>query len=194
MNLCRAIWFAALLALLAGCGRQDGGKFQLTDVTGATFGRDVQLTDHNGVARTLGDFRGKVVIVFFGFTHCSDVCPTALAEYASVKRELGVDGSRVQVLFVTVDPERDTPAVLRQYVTAFDPTFLGLHGNAAQTLTTAKEFKVFYQKQPASGGAYTVDHSAGTFVFDPEGRLRVFVQHGAPTASLLHDVRLLLAS
>ena len=153
-----------------------------------------KLTDHNGRARTLEDFRGKVVTVFFGFTHCPDVCPATLAEMAQVMRELGPDAERVQVLFVTVDPERDTAQVLKQYVPSFHPSFLGLYGDADAIARTAKEFKIFYQKQPLPGGGYSVDHSAGTYIYDPAGRVRLFASHGRGAGLLLHDIRILLAS
>jgi protein SCO1/2 len=135
-----------------------------------------------------------VVVIFFGFTQCPEACPTTMIELARVARDLGPDAARMQVLFVTVDPERDTPEVLRQYVPAFQSTFLGLYGTADETARTAKEFKVYYQKQRLPGGGYTMDHSAGTFVFDPQGRLRLFAQYGAGAQALLHDIRLLLAS
>ena len=180
-----------LAALLAACGN-GAPKFQLTDITGAGFGRDFQLTDHNGKPRTLADFRGKVVVVFFGYTHCPDVCPTTMGELALVMKELGKDAGEVQVLFITVDPERDTPAVLAQYVPAFDPSFLGLYGDAEATARTAKEFKVLYQKQALPGGSYAMDHSAGSFVFDPAGRLRLFASYGQSAPALLHDVRVLM--
>ena len=181
-------------ALLAGCGGDapPAPKFSLTDVTGAGFGRELSLTDHNGKPRTLADFRGKVVTVFFGFTHCPDVCPTTLAEMAQVMKALGPDAGKVQVLFVTVDPERDTPQVLQQYVPSFDPSFLGLYGDLDATARAAKEFKVFYQKQPAKNGGYSVDHSAGTYVLDRDGRLRLFAQYGQGSAPLVHDIRILL--
>jgi protein SCO1 len=184
-----------LVAALAvfGCGRGEKPAFQLTDVTGAPFGKTLALTDHNGMPRTLDQFKGKVVVVFFGFTHCPDACPTTMLELAKAARDLGADSERFQVLFVTVDPQRDTPAVLRQYVPAFNPTFLGLSGTADETARVAKEFKVYYQKQPLPSGDYTMDHSAGTFVFDPAGRLRLFGQYGAGAQALLHDIRLLLA-
>src|SRR6185369_9736285 len=152
--------FAAVVValMLAACG-DTAPKFQLTDVTGADFARDVRLTDHNGKPRTLAEFKGKVVAVFFGYTHCPDVCPVTLAELASVARDLGKDAERLQVLFITVDPERDTPEVLAKYVPAFNPAFLGLYGDAEATARTGKEFKVFFQKQPAAGGGYSVDHS-----------------------------------
>jgi protein SCO1/2 len=187
---------AALLTLLvlAGCGPgSEGPKFRLTDVTGAGFGKELNLTDHHGKPRTLADFRGKVVTVFFGFTHCPDVCPTTLAEMAQVAKALGPDADKLQVLFVTVDPERDTQKVLSQYVPAFDPGFLGLYGDAEATARAAKEFKVYYSKQPAKSGGYSVDHSAGTFILDRRGRLRLFAQYGQGAEPILHDVRLLLA-
>jgi len=181
-------------ALLAGCGgdAQQATKFTLTDVTGAGFGKELNLTDHNGKPRTLADFRGKVVTVFFGFTHCPDACPTTLAEMAQVMKDLGPDAERLQVLFVTVDPERDTPQVLKQYVPSFHPSFLGLYGDLESTARTAKEFKVFYQKQPVKNGAYSVDHSAGTFILDREGKLRLFAQYGQGPSALVHDIRILL--
>ena len=179
---------------LAACGRGgDAPKFSLTDVSGAGFGRALDLTDHNGKPRTLADFRGKVVIVFFGFTHCPDACPTTMVEMAQVVKALGPDGDKVQVLFVTVDPERDTAEVLRQYVPSFNPAFLGLFGDAAATARAAKEFKVYYQKQPVKDGGYSVDHGAGTFILDREGRLRLFAQYGQGGAAIVHDIRLLLA-
>lgn len=194
MKLFLALFFSLLgAALLAGCG--DGAKaprFKLTDVSGVGFGKELNLTDHNGRPRTLADFRGKVVTVFFGFTHCPDACPTTLAEMAQVVKELGSDAGKVQVLFVTVDPERDTPQVLARYVPSFNPAFLGLYGDAEATARAAKEFKVYYQKRPAQGTGYSVDHSAGTFILDREGRLRLFAQYGQGPAAMLHDIRLLL--
>jgi len=192
-NLLAAILCALAAACLAGCGeRPQTAKFRLTDVTGANFGKELNLTDHDGKPRTLADFRGKVVTVFFGFTHCPDVCPVTLAEMAQVVRELGPDGSRVQVLFVTVDPERDTQQVLKQYVPSFNPAFLGLYGDAEATARVAKEFKIYYRKQPAKDGHYSVDHSAGTYILDPQGRLRLFAQYGAGAPAILHDIRILL--
>ena len=192
-NLLAAILCALAAACLTGCGeRPQAAKFRLTDVTGANFGKELNLTDHDGKPRTLADFRGKVVTVFFGFTHCPDVCPVTLAEMAQVVRELGPDGSRVQVLFVTVDPERDSQQVLKQYVPSFNPTFVGLYGDAEATARVAKEFKIYYRKQPAKDGHYSVDHSAGTYIIDPQGRLRLFAQYGAGAPALLHDIRILL--
>jgi len=180
-----------LVAGFCGCARH-GTKFELTDITGASFGKELSLTDYNRRPRTLADFRGKVVVIFFGYTHCPDVCPTTLAELAQVAKTLGPDGGRMQVLFVTVDPERDTPEVLRRYVPSFDPSFLGLYGDAAATARAAKEFKIYYRKQPLSGGGYTVDHSAGTYVIDPQGKLRLFAQYGQGAAAMVHDIRMLL--
>jgi protein SCO1/2 len=183
---------AAAALLLAACS-PEGPKFQASDVTNAAFGHDFALTDFNGKPRTLADFRGKVVVLFFGYTQCPDVCPTTLAELAEARKRLGADGDRVQVLFVTVDPARDTPALLAQYVPAFDPSFLGLYGDDDTLAKTAKEFKVIYQKQPGrTPGTYTMDHSAGTYIYDPQGRLRVYVSYGQGPEVFVHDIRELL--
>ena len=191
--LATALWLLAT-ALAGGCGdKAEAPRFKLTDVTSAGFGKELNLTDHSGKPRTLADFRGKVVTVFFGFTHCPDVCPTTLVEMAQVMKELGADAERLQVLFVTVDPERDTQELLARYVPSFHPGFIGLYGDRDATARAAKEFKVYYKKQPAKGGSYSVDHSAGTFILDREGRLRLFAQYGQGPAALLHDIRLLLA-
>jgi protein SCO1/2 len=184
----------AVLAVVAivGCGPSTP-KFMASDVTGTSYGRDFQLVDHNGKPRTLADYRGKAVVVFFGYTQCPDVCPTTLAELAEAMKRLGPDAERVQVLFVTVDPERDTPDLLSKYVPAFDPRFVGLYGDADATARTAKEFKIIYQKQPGqTPGTYTMDHSAGTFVFDPNGKLRVYVGYGQGADVFAHDLRELL--
>lgn len=185
----------ALLALsIAACGPATP-KFRGSDVTGAGYAHDFRLNDHTGKARTLADFRGKVVVVFFGYTQCPDFCPTTLSELAGALHQLGPDAARVQVLFVTVDPERDTPELLARYVPAFDATFLGLYGDAAATAATAKEFKIIYQKQPGTTpGTYTMDHSAGTYVFDPQGRLRVYESYGQGPDVFVHDIRELLKS
>lgn len=184
-----AIALGALL--LAACDQQTG--FQGSDVTGSKFGRDFHLTDHTGQPRALADFRGKVVVIFFGYTQCPEECPTTLSRLAAAMQKLGPDAARVQVLLVTVDPERDTPAVLSQYVPAFDPTFLGLYGDAAATAEVAKEFKVLYQKEPGpTPGTYSMDHSTGTFIFDREGRLRVYESYAQGPDALAHDIRALL--
>lgn len=195
-----SVAFAAML-LLAGCDRLGlGGNskpdaaFINTDVTGLGYAKDFALTDHTGKARTLADFKGKAVLVFFGYTQCPDVCPTTMVEMANVMKELGPLADKVQVLFVTIDPERDTQALLAQYVPAFDSRFLGLYGDAAATEKVAREFKVFYQKVPGkTQGSYTMDHTAGSYVFDPEGHIRLFVRHGQGTEPLVHDLKLLLS-
>ena len=182
----------AALALLTACQKGKVG-FLNTDVTGADFGRALALTDHTGKPRTLEDFRGKLIVIFFGFTQCPDVCPTTMSEMAEVMRQLGARADQVQVLFVTIDPERDTAALLAQYVPAFDKRFLGLYGDAQATARVAKEFKVFYQKSPGSTpGSYSMDHTAGSYVFDPKGRLRLFVKHGQGAAPLVTDLGRLL--
>lgn len=182
----------ALAAALAACG-PSGPKFKGSDVTGASLARDFSLQDTAGRTRTLADWRGKVVVVFFGFTQCPDVCPTTLSTLAEAMRLLGPDADRVQVLFVTVDPERDTAALLAEYVPAFDKRFAGLRGDAEALEKTAKEFKVIYQKVPgATPDTYTVDHSAGTFLYDPAGRLRVYMGHGQGAEAFAHDIRALL--
>ena len=154
----------------------------------------LSFTGPDGKPLTLADFRGEVVGVYFGFLQCPDVCPTNLVNMAEVMRQLGPDSDKVQVLFVTVDPERDTQELLAQYVPAFDARFVGLFGDAATTAAVAKDFKVFYQKQgDTSGKAYTVDHSTGTYVFDPQGRLRLYVKHGEKPEVVAGDIRKLLA-
>lgn len=184
---------AALTLALSGCDG-SGPAFKSTDITGADYGKDFILTDHTGKTRKLADFRGKVVVMFFGFTRCPDVCPTTLAELKTVKERLGEDGNRLQVLFVTVDPERDTQKLLAEYVPAFDPTFLGLYGDMAATAKVAKDFRVFYQKSPGkTPDSYTVDHTAGSYIFDPQGRLRLFARHGN-AENLYADIRALLHS
>lgn len=169
--------------------------FRTNDITDAGFAiRGFELTDHTGRLRTLADFKGKVVITVFGFTSCPDVCPTTLAALASVIRALGKDAPRAQVLFVTLDPERDTLPLLSAYVPAFHPSFIGLRGSAAQTRTTAREFRVSYEKVAGSaGGNYTLDHSTHGYVFGADGRLRLFLRMGVSIADIEHDLKLLLA-
>lgn len=180
------------LGLLVACDA-GGPKFRSTDITGVDYGKALALTDHHGKLRRLEDWRGKAVVVFFGFTHCPDVCPTTLADMAQVVRQLGADGERVQVLFVTVDPERDTQAVLAKYVPAFNPRFLGMRGSLEATRAAAGEFKVYFEKRPGEApGAYSVDHSAQAYVIDPQGRLRLFVRHERIAEDLAPDLRALL--
>lgn len=185
---------AAALYALAGCGGPSRPSFKATDITGADFGRHLSLTDHHGKLRSLEDFKGKVIVVFFGYTQCPDVCPTTLATLREVREKLGPDGNRLQVLFITVDPERDTEQVLAQYVPAFHPDFLGLYGDLEATAQVAKEFKVFYSKTAGkTPTSYTIDHSAGVFVFDTQGKIRLFGSHGYTVDSYLNDIRALLA-
>lgn len=185
----RALLLAAALAA-AGCQKP---AFQAVDVTGAGYGQNLSLPDADGRTRTLADFKGKVTVVFFGFTQCPDVCPSTLAEIAEVRRSLGADGQRVQGVFVTVDPERDTPQVLKSYVTQFDSSFVALRGSPEQTREVAKDFKVFYAKVPGkTDGSYTIDHTAGAYVFDAQGRLRLFTRYGSGAKALASDLKLLL--
>jgi protein SCO1/2 len=186
-------WLLILLVLASGCQDNTAGvsRFHGLDLTGASYGRDFRLLDAQGRERSLADFRGKVVLLYFGFTQCPDVCPTALSRAAEVKKLLGAEGERLQVIFVTIDPERDTPQVIQPYVAAFDPSFLGLYGDAQRTRETAAEFKVFYQKVP-TGGSYTMDHSTLSYVFDPQGRLRLALRHEQNAQDYAHDLRLLL--
>mgnify|MGYP002349718944 FL=1 len=168
-------------------------QFRAVDITGAEYARDFALTDHNGQPRSIKDFAGKVVVVFFGFTQCPDVCPTAMAELAEVRRTLGKDGERVQGLFITVDPERDTPEVLKAYMTNFDPSFLALRGTPEQLATVAKDFKVYYKKvEGKTPTSYSMDHSAGSFVYDTQGRIRLYTRYGTGAQALADDIRLLL--
>lgn len=182
--------FAASL-FAAACSRKGPG-FHGIDITGAEYGRDFRLADPDGKVRTLADFRGRFVMLFFGFTQCPDVCPTALARAAEVRRQLDADAGRLQVIFVTIDPERDVPKVLGTYTRAFDPTFLGLAGDLATTEATAKEFRAFYRKVP-TGGSYTMDHSAFTYVFDPDGRLRLLLRHDQTAADYTADLKTLMS-
>ncbi|HEX7250161.1 MAG TPA: SCO family protein [Burkholderiales bacterium] len=183
------ILLALCLGALAGC---DGApKFKSADITGADYGKTLQLTDQNGKLRRLEDFRGKAVVLFFGFTHCPDVCPTTLADTAQALKALGADAKRVQVLMVTVDPERDTREALGKYVTAFDPSFLGLSGDEEATRRAAKEFKIYYEKRK-SGDGYSVDHSGQSYVIDPQGRLRLLVRPERIATDLADDLRTIL--
>jgi protein SCO1/2 len=190
----RCLLVALGLMVLAACSEvQKPPSFRATDITGADFGKGFSLLDSSGKPTTLEDFKGKVLVLFFGFTHCPEVCPGTLAELALVKKQLGADGNRMQVVFVTLDPERDTPAILKQYVPAFDSSFVGLYGDPEVIARTAKDFKVYYKKLPgATPGTYTLDHTAAAFVFDPAGRLRLFAGYGQGPEALTHDIRLLL--
>ena len=188
----------AAAVLLAGCDKLGGASsanFRGVDITGAEYARKLELTDHNGQPRTLADFKGKVTVVFFGFTQCPDVCPSTMAELAQVKKTLGKDGERVQGVFVSVDPERDTPEILKAYMAGFDPSFVALRGTPEQTAAVAKEFKVYYAKVPGkTEGSYTVDHTAGSYVFDAQGRVRLFQRYGTGAEDLAADLKALLDS
>lgn len=193
-RLLAALLFA--LASLTACDHAPAPPvFQSTDITGAAFARDFKLTDHTGNTRTLADFRGKAVAVFFGYTHCPDVCPTTLADFSAALKLLGADAVRVQVIFVTVDPERDTPAILKQFVPAFDPGFLGMYTDPASLKALAKEYKVVYEKASAKAADdYLIDHSAGTYVYDPQGRLRLLMAYGSSPEVIAQDLKSLLAA
>jgi protein SCO1/2 len=186
----------AMVLALAGCDKlaTKPPSFQNTDLTGLDYAKGFELTDHTGTKRTLADFRGKVVVLFFGYTQCPDVCPTTMIEMANVLKELGPQADQVQVLFVTLDPERDTGELLAAYVPAFDKRFIGLYGDAAATAKVAREFKVFYAKQPGGEpGSYSMDHTAGSYVFDRDGNIRLFLRHGQGTAPIVHDLKQLLS-
>jgi protein SCO1/2 len=191
----RRLALAALLAGgLPGCSPEKPA-FKAIDITGAQYARQLELPDASGKLRTLAEFNGRVVVVFFGYTQCPDVCPTTMAEISEVKQKLGPDGERLQTVFVTVDPERDTAEVLAAYIANFGRDVVGLRGTLDQTTAAAKEFKVFFAKVPgSSAGSYSIDHTAGSYVFDPKGRVRLFLRQGSGSAGALeHDVRLLLA-
>ena len=192
INMKRRLALCAV-AMLAACSPEKPA-FKAVDITGAEYARQLALPDASGKARTLAEFKGKVTLVFFGFTQCPDVCPTALAEIAEVKQKLGADGAKVQAVFVTVDPERDTPEVIGAYVKNFGSDFVALRGSLEQTQAAAKEFKIFFAKVPGkTEGAYTMDHTAGTFVFDPQGRIRLFIRQGGGAEAMASDIKLLLA-
>jgi protein SCO1 len=183
------------LASVAGCDRLPGiaDGFKGIDITGADYAREFSLTDAEGSRRTLADFKGRVVVVFFGYTHCPDVCPTTLLELAQVRKALGADGQRVQGIFVTIDPERDTPELLKAYIANFGADFVALRGSADETQAVARHFKVYYAKVPGKAeGSYTMDHTAGSYVYDTQGRLRLFTRYGSGADALAHDLRLLL--
>ncbi len=190
-----AVALGLALGLSTGCKQQTPKiEFKGTDITGAPFGQQLELTDHNGVRRSLKDFRGKLVVLFFGYTHCPDVCPTTLSDVAQALRQMPAEEvGKVQVLFVTVDPERDTPEMLKAYVPYFHPAFLGLYGTPGEIARAAKEFKVAYQKHVEPGAAgYLVDHTAGSYVLDGRGRLRLYLPFGHPPQDIAHDLKTLL--
>ncbi len=200
MSARRGFAFAlAGIAVLAGCeriaGKSAGPTFHFTDITGADFARKLDLPDVDGKPRSLADWKGKVTVVFFGYTQCPDVCPTTMAELAQIRTLLGADADKLQTVFVTIDPERDSAEILKAYVANFGPGVIALRGNAEQTAAAAKEFKVFFAKVPGkSPGSYTMDHSAASFVFDPQGRVRLFVPYGSDPKVLAADIKQLVAA
>ena len=203
MNPARRFAFlaAALSVALAGCDKLGLSSaaptvpFRGVDITGANYARTLSLPDANGQTRTLADFKGKVVVVFFGYTQCPDVCPTTMVELAQVKKALGADGKRLQAVFVTIDPERDTPEILKSYMASFDPSFVALRGTLEQTQGAAKEFKVFFAKVPGkTAGSYTMDHTAGAYVLDTSGKPRLFERYGGGADALTADIKALLAA
>jgi protein SCO1/2 len=200
-HLRRSVLLAAALgvAALTGCDKLGLGKppapqFKGADITGVDYAKTLALPDVNGQPRTLGDFKGKVTVIFFGYTQCPDVCPTTMAELAQVKKALGPDGDKLQAVFVTIDPERDTPEILKSYMASFDPSFVALRGTLEQTKAAAKEFKIYFEKVPGkTEGSYTMDHSAGAFVLDAKGNVRLFERYGAGAEGLTADVKALIA-
>ena len=194
----RRVLVAPALALaLAACDKLRPGAaaptFFSTDITGAEFARTLELPDADGKPRTLADWKGKVTVVFFGYTQCPDVCPTTMTDLAAIRKSLGAEGEKLQSVFVTIDPERDTPEVLKAYVANFGPGVVALRGTPEQTAAAAKEFKVFYAKVPGrNGGAYTMDHSAASFVFDPAGRVRLYVPYGGDSKKFAADLQQLV--
>lgn len=185
-------WSIAIILMLSGCS-ESKPQFKSVDITGADYALSFSLPDQFGQTRTLADFKGKAVVVFFGFTQCPDVCPTSLAELAEVKKLLGKKGEKLQSIFISVDPERDTPPVLKAYMENFDPSFLALRGSLEQTAQTAKQFRIYYKKvEGKTPGSYTMDHSAGSYIIDPKGRIRLFTRYGSGAAALADDIKLLL--
>ncbi len=189
-------WIASAvlaLGLLAGCGEQKAPAFNAIDLTGANYAQDFALTDPSGQTRSLKDFKGKVVVVFFGFTQCPDVCPATMAELAEVKRQLGPDGDKLQGVFITVDPERDTPELLKAYMANFDPSFVALSTPLDKLPALAKDYKLYYKKvEGKTPGSYSMDHSAGSYIYDTQGRLRLYTRYGTGVPALTADVRTLL--
>ena len=193
--LCAAVVLAVGMAACDRAGAPSAApQFRGIDITGAEYARSLSMPDQNGQPRTLADFKGKVVVVFFGYTQCPDVCPTTMVELAQVKKALGADGERVQGLFVSIDPERDTPEILKAYMASFDPSFVALRGTPEQTLAAAKEFKVFFAKVPGkTEGSYTMDHTAGSYILDGNGKVRLFERYGGGVEALTADLKALLS-
>jgi len=195
-----ALKFIAASAVLAGATgfltacSEDKPKFSAIDITGADYAKDFQLTDHNGQPRSLKDFQGKIVVMFFGYTQCPDVCPTSMTELVEVKKLLGADGDKLQGLFVSVDPARDTPEMLKAYMANFDPSFIALYADTPEKLAAvAKDYKVYYKKvEGKTPTSYTMDHSAGSYIYDTQGRLRLYTRYGSGAPAMAADIKLLL--
>ncbi len=191
-------WLAgsAVLASTAGflTACKSKADFNAIDLTGSKeYGQDFSMPDQHGQRRSMADFKGKVVLVFFGFTQCPDVCPTTLGDLAAVKQKLGAKGDKLQVIFASVDPSRDTPEILQAYLANFDPSFLALRGSDEETAKMAKDFKVYYKRvEGQTPGSYTMDHTAGDYIFDPEGRLRLYSRYGTPVDTLAKDIEQLI--
>ena len=193
LRLMGAVSLLGMAMGLSACSGESKPAFEGVDTTGAQYAKEIALVDADGKRRSLKDFSGKVVAVFFGYTQCPDVCPTTLAELSEVKQQLGADGSRLQAVFVSLDPERDTPEVLKAYVGNFDPDFVALTGTPDEIAAVAKDFKIFYKKVPGkTPETYTLDHSAGTYLYDTKGQLRVYERYGSGVKALTHDVKELL--
>ena len=186
--------FVALAAgLTSACSQEEKPQFQSIDLTGADYARDFLLADQNGQVRSIKDFAGKAVVVFFGFTQCPDICPTAMTELAQIKKSLGPQGNKLQAVFITVDPERDTLELLKAYMGNFDPSFVALRPTLEQLSAVAKDFKIYYKKvEGSTKGSYSMDHSAGSYVYDPKGRLRLYNRYGTGANGLAADLKLLL--
>jgi protein SCO1 len=197
-NIITYLFAIALLLNLTACTDKKP-SFHSVDITGATYAQDFSLPDVDGKTRTMKDFAGKAVVVFFGFTQCPDVCPTTLAEISAVKKALGADGDKLQAVFITIDPDRDSAAVLKSYVANFDPSFVALRAETPEALAAvAKDFKIYYKRsegksESKSNTAYSMDHTAASYVFDPKGRIRLFTRYGSGVEALTSDVKQLLA-
>ncbi len=188
----RVIFLCFFTVFLTACA-PDKPQFKSIDLTGADYAKDFVLPDQNGKTRSIKDFAGKVVVVFFGFTQCPDVCPTSMAELAGIKKSLGADGDKLQGVFISVDPERDTPEILKAYMGNFDPTFLALRPSPEQLPVVAKDFKIYYKKvEGRTASSYSMDHSAGNYIYDTQGRLRLYNRYGSGVDGLTSDIRLLL--
>lgn len=188
----RTLLVATAALALTAC-EKPATSFHAIDITGADYAKGFSLTDQNGQARTLADFKGKAVVIFFGFTQCPDVCPTSMSELAQARQLLGADGDRLQGLFISIDPERDTPEIMKEYIGSFDPTFLALYAKPEELPELAKSFKIYYKKVPGTTpDNYSMDHSAGSYIYDPSGRVRLYSRYGGGAQVLADDVKKLL--